>query len=123
MLLSQPTAFVNHYVCTIEMLFCLCGCGFHLEILFSQGEPINFRFKGLFLFSLIQKIAMALSSKSFKYSVVLNIFSVDAPGTIMPRPGDMFIKVCLLGQHQKTKLVPAIFPLMFDQRLIFEKVK
>lgn len=66
---------------------------------------------------------MATSKKAFKYSVDLNIHAVDAPGTRITAPGDLYINICLLGKHKRTRMVPPSFPMHIDEQLYFDKVQ
>ncbi|CAF1426305.1 unnamed protein product [Rotaria magnacalcarata] len=65
---------------------------------------------------------MATPSKDYRYSVEFNIHAVDAPGTRLIKRGDIYINVCILGMHKRTRLMPATLPMHIDQKLFFEKV-
>ncbi len=65
---------------------------------------------------------MARSNKAYKYSVELDVHAVDAPGTRLTRKGDIYINICLLGIHKRTRLVPPYLPLHIDQKFYFDKV-
>lgn len=65
---------------------------------------------------------MATPSKDYRYSVQFNIHAVDAPGTRLIRSGDIYINICLLGVHKRTRLMPPTLPMHIDQKLFFDKV-
>ena len=65
---------------------------------------------------------MAAASKDYRYSVELNIHALDAPGTRLIKTGDIYINICLLGMHKRTRLMPPHLPMHIDQRVYFDKV-
>ena len=65
---------------------------------------------------------MAKSGKVYKYSVELDVHAVDAPGTRLTTKGDIFVNICLLGVHKRSRLLPPHLPMQIDQKLYFEKV-
>jgi hypothetical protein len=65
---------------------------------------------------------MASPRKSFKCSVEVIVNSVDAPGTHLKTKGDIYINICLLGIHQRTRLMPPYLPMTINQPLYFDKV-
>ncbi|XP_061494158.1 spermatogenesis-associated protein 6 isoform X2 [Rhineura floridana] len=60
--------------------------------------------------------------KGFLCVLELHIRAVTCPGVTLKAREDLYISACILGQHKKTSSVRAIFPLLFDEKLIFEKV-
>jgi len=66
---------------------------------------------------------MAAASKDYRYSIEFNIHGVDAPGTRLIKTGDIYVNICLLGSHKRTRLMPSFLPMHVDQKLFFEKVK
>lgn len=65
---------------------------------------------------------MVLPSRAYKYSVEVVVHTVDAPGTLISRAGDLYVNICLLGKHHRTRMMYPSFPLCFNQSIIFEKV-
>ncbi|KAG8132381.1 hypothetical protein E2320_010237 [Naja naja] len=43
-------------------------------------------------------------------------------GVVLKSREDVYVSACILGQHKKTSCVRAIFPLIFNEKLMFEKV-
>nr|XP_056700289.1 spermatogenesis-associated protein 6 [Euleptes europaea] len=52
----------------------------------------------------------------------LHIRTITCPGVILKLKDDLYISASVFGQYKKTSRVPAVFPLIFDEKLIFEKV-
>uniref|UniRef100_A0ACB8F4V0 Uncharacterized protein n=1 Tax=Sphaerodactylus townsendi TaxID=933632 RepID=A0ACB8F4V0_9SAUR len=52
----------------------------------------------------------------------LHIRTITCPGVILKLKDDLYISACVFGQYKKTSCVPAVFPLTFDEKLVFEKV-
>ncbi len=65
---------------------------------------------------------MATASKDYRYSVEFNIHGLDAPGTRLIKNGDIYINICLLNTHKRTRIMPPYLPMHIDQKLYFEKV-
>jgi hypothetical protein len=65
---------------------------------------------------------MAAPRKAYKYSVKLHIHRNDGPACQLKRNGYVYINVCLLGQHQRTRTVPPHFPIVINQSLHFDTV-
>uniref|UniRef100_A0A8D0DZ47 Spermatosis associated 6 n=1 Tax=Salvator merianae TaxID=96440 RepID=A0A8D0DZ47_SALMN len=65
---------------------------------------------------------MPLSRKGFVVVLELHVRVVTCPGVTLKARNDLYISACILGQHKKTSCVHAVFPLIFDEKLIFEKV-
>ncbi|KAF7244372.1 Spermatogenesis-associated protein 6 [Varanus komodoensis] len=59
--------------------------------------------------------------KGFVCVVELHIRAVTCPGVTLKARDDLYISACILGQYKKTSCVRAILPLVFDEKLIFEK--
>ncbi|XP_007890795.1 spermatogenesis-associated protein 6 [Callorhinchus milii] len=47
---------------------------------------------------------------------------VTCPGVILPRKDDILLRVCVLGQHWKTRCIIPVFPLLIHESVQFEKV-
>ncbi|XP_025025890.1 spermatogenesis-associated protein 6 isoform X3 [Python bivittatus] len=60
--------------------------------------------------------------KGFVCVLELHIRTVTCPGVALKSRDDVYISACIFGQHKKTSCVRAIFPLIFDEKLMFEKV-
>uniref|UniRef100_A0A4W3HKS1 Spermatogenesis-associated protein 6 N-terminal domain-containing protein n=1 Tax=Callorhinchus milii TaxID=7868 RepID=A0A4W3HKS1_CALMI len=56
--------------------------------------------------------------------VATHLFSpkVTCPGVILPRKDDILLRVCVLGQHWKTRCIIPVFPLLIHESVQFEKV-
>lgn len=65
---------------------------------------------------------MAAPSKDFRYAVEFNVHAIDAPGTRLTRKGDLYLNICLLGMHKRTRLMPPHLPMYIDQKVYFDKV-
>ncbi|XP_028589377.2 spermatogenesis-associated protein 6 isoform X4 [Podarcis muralis] len=61
-------------------------------------------------------------SKGFLCVLELQIRSITCPGVTLKAKDDLYISARILGQYKKTSSVRAIFPLLFNEKLIFEKV-
>ncbi|XP_075683622.1 spermatogenesis associated 6-like protein isoform X2 [Rhinoderma darwinii] len=57
-----------------------------------------------------------------KVVVELQIHAVTCPGVFLPDKDDVFLNVSILGQSKETKCFPAVFPLLFHEKMRFEKV-
>lgn len=60
--------------------------------------------------------------KALQCSVALEIRSVTWPGVVLKDEEDIYLSICVFGQYKKTQCVPATFPLVFNARMVFEKV-
>jgi hypothetical protein len=65
---------------------------------------------------------MAASNKAFKYSVELNVHAIDAPGTRLSTKGELYINICVLGIHKRTRLISPYLPMHVDEKFYFDKV-
>ena len=60
-------------------------------------------------------------SKSMRVSVEVDVHSVTCPGVWFPCKSPVYLSICFLGFHVKTKPFPAAFPLLFGDKFVFEK--
>nr|XP_016851224.1 PREDICTED: spermatogenesis-associated protein 6 [Anolis carolinensis] len=60
--------------------------------------------------------------KVFVCALELHIRTVTCPGVTLKARDDVYISASIFGQHKKTSCVRAVFPLIFDEKLNFEKV-
>ncbi|CAF3135132.1 unnamed protein product [Rotaria sp. Silwood2] len=65
---------------------------------------------------------MPTSKKAYKYSVELNVNVLDAPGARLTTKGDIYINICLLGVHKRTRLMPPNFPMHIHEKFYFDKI-
>ncbi|CAF3610539.1 unnamed protein product [Rotaria sordida] len=65
---------------------------------------------------------MSPSKKAYKYSVELNVNVVDAPGARLSTKGDIYVNICLLGVHKRTRLMQPHFPMHINEKLYFDKI-
>ncbi|XP_048358798.1 spermatogenesis associated 6-like protein isoform X2 [Sphaerodactylus townsendi] len=47
---------------------------------------------------------------------------VTCPGVYLTEKNDVYLTVCILGQSKETESLPSIFPLLFHEKMWFEKV-
>ncbi|XP_019410976.1 PREDICTED: spermatogenesis associated 6-like protein isoform X1 [Crocodylus porosus] len=57
-----------------------------------------------------------------KVVVELQIHAVTCPGVFLPEKHGVYLSVCVLGQYKETDCLPPIFPLLFHEKMWFEKV-
>nr|XP_054092882.1 spermatogenesis-associated protein 6 isoform X2 [Callithrix jacchus] len=60
--------------------------------------------------------------KALQCALVLEIRLVSCPGVVLKDKEDIYLSICVFGQYKKTQCVPATFPLVFNARMVFEKV-
>ncbi|CAH2294034.1 Hypothetical predicted protein [Pelobates cultripes] len=57
-----------------------------------------------------------------KVVVELQIHAVTCPGVFLPERDDIFLSVSVMNQNKETGALPAVFPLLFHEKMRFEKV-
>eukprot|EP00079_Xenopus_tropicalis_P036027 XP_017949798.1 PREDICTED: spermatogenesis associated 6-like protein isoform X4 [Xenopus tropicalis] len=57
-----------------------------------------------------------------KIVIELQIHAVTCPGVFLPEKDDILLNVSILGQHKETGCLPSVFPLLFHEKMRFEKV-
>lgn len=51
------------------------------------------------------------------------LLQITCPGVLLKDKQELYLSVFVLGQYKKTECVPAVFPLFFQEKLVFEKVR
>ncbi|XP_060087772.1 spermatogenesis-associated protein 6 [Heteronotia binoei] len=54
--------------------------------------------------------------------VELHIRTITCPGITLKLKDDLYISAFVFGRYKKTSHIPAVFPLTFDEKLVFEKI-
>ncbi|NXU89058.1 SPAT6 protein, partial [Xiphorhynchus elegans] len=49
------------------------------------------------------------------------LLQITCPGVLLKDKEELYLSVFVLGQYKKTQCVPAVFPLFFQEKLVFEK--
>ncbi|XP_078533524.1 spermatogenesis associated 6-like protein isoform X3 [Lissotriton helveticus] len=57
-----------------------------------------------------------------KVQVELQIQAVTCPGVFLPEKDDIYLSVSMLDQWKETECLPPVFPLLFHEKMKFEKV-
>uniref|UniRef100_A0A3B3ZX27 Spermatogenesis-associated protein 6 N-terminal domain-containing protein n=1 Tax=Periophthalmus magnuspinnatus TaxID=409849 RepID=A0A3B3ZX27_9GOBI len=47
---------------------------------------------------------------------------VSCPGVRLMACEDIYLSVCFMGQFRQTQCLPAVFPLLFHEKMTFEKI-
>ncbi|CAM9271544.1 unnamed protein product [Lampetra planeri] len=63
-----------------------------------------------------------MSRKALKAVFEFHLTSVSCPGVHLTAKDDLYVSVYFLGQCRQSEHVPAVFPLRFHQKMVFEKV-
>ncbi|XP_027749712.1 spermatogenesis-associated protein 6 isoform X2 [Empidonax traillii] len=59
--------------------------------------------------------------KALRCVLQLELRSITCPGVLLKDKEELYLSVFVLGQFKKTQCVPAVFPLFFQEKLVFEK--
>ncbi|XP_037090105.1 spermatogenesis associated 6-like protein [Pollicipes pollicipes] len=60
--------------------------------------------------------------RSQKLEILLDIQAVSCPGVWIPCNGAVYLSICLLGNYIRTKETAPVFPMMFYEKFVIEKV-
>ncbi|XP_066575761.1 spermatogenesis associated 6-like protein [Amia ocellicauda] len=60
--------------------------------------------------------------KALKVVVELHVQAVTCPGVFLADKDDVYLSVCILSQYKKSQCLPPVFPLLFHEKMRFEKV-
>ncbi|XP_053272724.1 spermatogenesis associated 6-like protein [Pleuronectes platessa] len=63
-----------------------------------------------------------MSRKALKVVVELKFRAVSCPGVHPPAKDDIYLRMCFMGQYRQSECLPAVFPLLFHEKMTFEKV-
>ncbi|XP_039997434.1 spermatogenesis associated 6-like protein isoform X2 [Xiphias gladius] len=63
-----------------------------------------------------------MSRKALKVVVELKFRAVSCPGVHLPAKDDIYLSMCLMGQYRQSECLPAVFPLLFHEKMTFEKI-
>ncbi|XP_056319874.1 spermatogenesis-associated protein 6 isoform X2 [Danio aesculapii] len=62
-----------------------------------------------------------MRQKAIKCTVELKVQAITCPGVILPSQEDIYLSVRIMGQYQKSKCVPPVFPLLLHKQMVFVK--
>ena len=60
-------------------------------------------------------------AKSMRIQIEVDVHAVTCPGVWFACKSPVYLSICFLGFHVRTKPFPANFPLLFADKFIFEK--
>ncbi|XP_041840457.1 spermatogenesis associated 6-like protein isoform X3 [Melanotaenia boesemani] len=63
-----------------------------------------------------------MSGKALKVVVEIKLRAVSCPGVHLPARDDIYISMCFMGQYRHSESLPAVFPLLFHEKMTFEKI-
>ncbi|XP_044040814.1 spermatogenesis associated 6-like protein isoform X2 [Siniperca chuatsi] len=63
-----------------------------------------------------------MSRKALKVVVELKLRAVSCPGVHLPAKDDIYLSMCFMGQYRQSDCLPAVFPLLFHEKMTFEKI-
>uniref|UniRef100_A0A3B4XNP6 Spermatogenesis-associated protein 6 N-terminal domain-containing protein n=1 Tax=Seriola lalandi dorsalis TaxID=1841481 RepID=A0A3B4XNP6_SERLL len=47
---------------------------------------------------------------------------VSCPGVHLQAKDDIYLSMCFMSQYRQSKCLPAVFPLLFHEKMMFEKI-
>uniref|UniRef100_A0A3B4ZJZ9 Spermatogenesis associated 6-like n=1 Tax=Stegastes partitus TaxID=144197 RepID=A0A3B4ZJZ9_9TELE len=62
------------------------------------------------------------SNKFVKHCMFLRFYQVSCPGVHLPAKDDIYLSMCFMGQYRQSECLPAVFPLLFHEKMTFEKI-
>ncbi|XP_026208946.1 spermatogenesis associated 6-like protein isoform X5 [Anabas testudineus] len=63
-----------------------------------------------------------MSRKALKVAVEVQFRAVSCPGVHLPAKDDIYLSICFMGQYRQSEDLPAVFPLLFHEKMTFEKI-
>ncbi|XP_004080145.1 spermatogenesis associated 6-like protein isoform X1 [Oryzias latipes] len=60
--------------------------------------------------------------RAFKVRVEIKFRAVSCPGVHLPAKEDVYLSVFVTGQYHQSECLPAVFPLLFQEKMTFEKI-
>ncbi|XP_023149419.1 spermatogenesis associated 6-like protein [Amphiprion ocellaris] len=63
-----------------------------------------------------------MSRKALKVVVELKFRAVSCPGVHLAAKDDVYLSMCFMGQCRQSESLPALFPLLFHEKMTFEKI-
>nr|XP_023676656.1 spermatogenesis associated 6-like protein isoform X2 [Paramormyrops kingsleyae] len=63
-----------------------------------------------------------MSQKAVRVVIDLHLRSVTCPGVFLAHKDDLYLSVCFMNQYKKTECHPPVFPIVFQERMRFDKV-
>ncbi|XP_058640466.1 spermatogenesis-associated protein 6 isoform X2 [Onychostoma macrolepis] len=63
--------------------------------------------------------ASQMRQKALKCTLEVDIQSITCPGVVLPSQEDIYLSVRIMGQYQKSKCVPPVFPLLLHEKMTF----
>ncbi|XP_037614800.1 spermatogenesis associated 6-like protein [Sebastes umbrosus] len=63
-----------------------------------------------------------MSRKALKVLVELKFRAVSCPGVHLQAKDDIYLSMCIMGRYCRSECLPAVFPLLFHEKMTFEKI-
>ncbi|XP_068569823.1 spermatogenesis associated 6-like protein [Cebidichthys violaceus] len=63
-----------------------------------------------------------MARKALKVLVELKFRAVSCPGVHLPAKDDIYLSMCFMGQYCQSECLPAVFPLLFHEKMTVEKI-